>query len=140
MTEKEFIAVKSNYHDMILFIKEELNKKKVKNKIIKKVHIITEEIITNIINYAYIHDLTKNSDCKKYVKIAINLNSENELKLLFTDAGIHYDFNGINNGPMKEPKIGGLGIFFIKTLADSTDFKRINGENMLEVVIQNVNI
>ena len=137
MKEKEFTAVRSNYNDMIIFIREELNKKDVQDKIIKKINIISEEILTNIISYGYTH-LIKNSNCKNYVKIEIYFNLEKELELTFTDAGINYDFNGINNGPMKEPKIGGLGIYFIKKLADSTHFKRIDGENKLTVVVKDV--
>ena len=138
MREKVFTAVRANYNDMIIFIREELNNKDVQDKIIKKIHIISEEILTNIISYGYIHNLKKNNNYKNYVKIGIYLNLEKELVLTFTDAGVRYDFNGINNGPMKEPKIGGLGIYFIKKMADYTHFKRIDGENKLTVVVKDV--
>ena len=134
MNEKIFFTVKSNYYEILSFIIDELHEYQVKKDIVKKIHIIVEEIITNIINYAYNYDYIENKD---YVKISICF-QKNEVKLCFTDSGIPYDFNGINNGPMKEKQVGGLGIYFIKTLSDATNFKRENGKNKLEVMIKNV--
>ncbi len=97
-------------------------------KISGKVNIAIDEIASNIINYS------------KATVAEIICNIENkELHLIFKDNGTPYD-------PLKaetpdttlsaeERQIGGLGIFMVKKMTKSMEYKYENGCNILEAVI-----
>lgn len=92
-----------------------------------QVNLIVEEIFVNIVNYSKAE--------------FINVNVEYErptLTLEFIDDGI--EFNPLlkedqalpNN--IDEAKIGGLGIFLTKQIADELDYHYLNGENHLKII------
>lgn len=114
-----------------------LNKLETINQITKKskneIRIICEEILINIVNYAYIEN-------KEVGKMTIKYDFDIEKKQLlidFIDYGI--EFNPLEkenpdiNADISERKIGGLGIFIVKQMVDEMEYIRINGTNILKV-------
>lgn len=114
-----------------------LNKLETINQITKKskneIRIICEEILINIVNYAYIEN-------KEVGKMTIKYDFDIEKKQLlidFIDYGI--EFNPLEkenpdiNADISERKIGGLGIFIVKQMVDEIEYIRINGTNILKV-------
>jgi len=95
-----------------------------------QVDLIVEEVFVNIVNYS-------NAD---FIKVNAEF-EEPTLTIEFIDNGI--EFNPIlKENPeapetIEEAKIGGLGIFLTKEMADELDYKYINGENHL-IIIKNV--
>lgn len=98
-----------------------------------QVLIIAEEVFLNIASYAYAPETGT-------AKIAFAyLPDEQSIRLTFTDSGIAYD-------PLSAPepefaenpdelKIGGLGIFITRTMANSINYERKNNCNILTVDI-----
>ena len=91
-----------------------------------QVNLIVEEVFVNIVEYS-------NAD---FIKVnAIYENST--LTLEFIDNGI--EFNPLLQEEHKVPsnideaKIGGLGIFLAKEIADKLEYKYITGENHLRI-------
>jgi len=90
-----------------------------------------DELVTNIINYAYNDDDTS-------PKIDITLEfSDNTVKVLLIDNGRAFDPT-ITQSPalesnVSERPIGGLGIHFAKTLMDRMQYFRSNGYNHLKL-------
>ena len=96
------------------------------------IRLVVEEIITNIIHYAFEDDQTHHISLKFLLK-------ENELRIVIKDYG--KEFN-----PSKAPdpddletniedrKIGGLGIYFVKSLMDGIDYKRRFDQNDLTLI------
>lgn len=114
-----------------------LNKLETINQITKKskneIRIICEEILINIVNYAYIEN-------KEVGKMTIKYDFDIEKKQLlidFIDYGI--EFNPLEkenpdiNADISERKIGGLGIFIVKQMVDDIEYIRINDTNILKV-------
>lgn len=114
-----------------------LNKLETINQITKKskneIRIICEEILINIVNYAYIEN-------KEVGKMTIKYDFDIEKKQLlidFIDYGI--EFNPLEkenpdiNADISERKIGGLGIFIVKQMVDEIEYIRINDTNILKV-------
>lgn len=92
-----------------------------------QVNLIVEEIFVNIVNYSAAQS------------IIVNANFENQiLTLEFIDDG--FEFNPLKKENPKAPdtiedtKIGGLGIFLTKDIADEVDYQYLNGENHLKIV------
>lgn len=114
-----------------------LNKLETINQITKKskneIRIICEEILINIVNYAYIENKEVGEMTIKY-----DFNIEKKQLLIdFIDYGI--EFNPLEkenpdiNADISERKIGGLGIFIVKQMVDDIEYIRINGTNILKV-------
>ena len=114
-----------------LDVKEIYKLKEFIEKIIQKkdfkVDLIVEEIFVNIVNYS-------NAD---YVHINADYD-DHALTIEFVDNGMKFDPT-LSEGPQKpdsieDARIGGLGIFLSKQLADDLDYQYVNGENHLKII------
>jgi anti-sigma regulatory factor (Ser/Thr protein kinase) len=100
---------------------------------INKICLSLEEIIVNIISYAFPED--KNDE----IMIEI-LEKDANLTIEVIDQGI--PFNPIDtkdpdiNAPLEERRIGGLGIFFVKQLTDELIYERRENKNILTLVFK----
>ena len=91
-----------------------------------------EEIISNIIKYAYddqsVHDIM--------VRLSLY---QNHLALTIEDDGC--EFNPLTapepdiKKPIEERPIGGLGIHLVRSMCDNVKYKRENGRNILDILI-----
>jgi anti-sigma regulatory factor (Ser/Thr protein kinase) len=89
-----------------------------------------EEIVTNVIKYGF-------DDASKH-EIAVRLEmTENALKIEICDHG--KEFNPFNQPepdislPSKEPKIGGLGVHFVRKMLDACAYYRRDGRNIVRL-------
>ena len=91
-----------------------------------QVQIAVDEIYSNIVQYAYHHETGL---------VKIRLSVVNDVVLEFEDNGISY--NPLNEKKpdislsAEEREIGGLGVFLVKELMDSVEYKRIRDKNLL---------
>ena len=92
-------------------------------------NLVIEELITNIIFYAYNDDLEH--------KIVINLiKYSNKIIITLTDDGKAFDPIQAEvpvdiEKPLEERKIGGLGIHIVKKLMDDVSYCRKDNKNIL---------
>jgi serine/threonine-protein kinase RsbW len=100
---------------------------------VQETEIAVEEALVNIINYAYPEQ--DNGD----VEVKCGLDNQGRLLIEIRDKGIPFDV-GSHSDPdlnvnIAERKIGGLGIFFIRKMADKVHYRRDGEENVLTLVI-----
>ncbi|MDR0555851.1 MAG: ATP-binding protein [Holosporaceae bacterium] len=102
----------------------------------KKFHdiiIIFDEIITNIIKYAYQDDQNHT--------FVVHMDKDNDRVIIsFIDDGIAFDplekvDPDTQSLSIEERPIGGLGIFLVKQLADVVKYSRIGKQNRLDVTV-----
>ncbi len=102
---------------------------------IKKRHqirLIAEELIVNIINYAYDTD-------EGLIKIDLDLINNKEMILTIMDTGKR--FNPLlsespdTNKHFNQRIPGGLGIFMVKELADNVEYEYVNNQNILKIFL-----
>ncbi|EGW20890.1 ATP-binding protein [Methylobacter tundripaludum] len=67
------------------------------------------------------------------VRITINI-QENELNIKVYDHGQGFDLESVPLPDFDQPKEGGMGIFFIRTLMDSVTYTRQGDCNVLEII------
>ena len=115
------------------FAKEYLKKQKIHGeKIFGIIDLIIEELVVNIVNYGF-KDVSKG-----IIGIEVHT-SEGKINLKISDNGI--PFNPLNipapdiNLPLKDRKIGGLGIFFVKQKSRHCSYSYKNGINELSITI-----
>ena len=99
--------------------------------IIHKICIVIDELLSNIISYAY-------QDEKEHiVDINIKLTGE-RLVIKITDDG--FPFNPLEMLPpdtklgLEERELGGLGVHLVKNIMDEYQYKRLKGENIIVLV------
>ncbi len=124
-------AKMENLEQMINFVLEGIKNKNFngKNKFLKKLRLVCEEAMVNIINYAY-------EDGVGDIEIFYDFSEEENMFILkLIDKGVAF-----NPLEIKEPdldlsleyrQIGGLGIYMIKTIMDNVEYKRENNQNIL---------
>ncbi|MDR3187203.1 MAG: ATP-binding protein [Holosporaceae bacterium] len=96
------------------------------------VAIILDEVITNIISYAY-------PDGKEHFFSLDLQKGSGFIRIKFTDDGVAFDPLTLDApdtiSSLKERKVGGLGVYIVKQLAKSVKYSRANGRNQLEIKI-----
>jgi len=131
--QKEVILVnKLTESERLSKIIEELaEEKNLSPKFVFEINVALDEIITNIISYAY----NDKAEHKILVKIFF---LEDGLKIQIEDEGIAFNpmeraEPDITKSVMERP-IGGLGIHMVRKLVDELKYKRENNKNILTLI------
>ena len=101
-------------------------------KWILNLNISLDELITNIVSYGY-------QDCEEH-EIRVTLtNRGGLLMVVLEDDGIA--FNPLTSAPgpdldasIDERRIGGLGVYFVKTLMDEATYERVENRNRITLI------
>jgi serine/threonine-protein kinase RsbW len=85
-----------------------------------KIELAVDEACTNVVEHAYQHDESRDID------IAIKIDY-NKFTVIVTDRGRTFNFEELEMPDMKsylaELRVGGLGIYLMKTLMDEVDYR-----------------
>jgi len=97
-------------------------------KIKNQIEITVEEIFSNIASYAYHPDVGN---------VTVRISIDNWITIEFKDSGIAYDPLSAEDPDitlsLEEREIGGLGIFMVKKLMDSVEYRREGNNNILTI-------
>lgn len=128
--EASFPATNSALQEIISFIEGELEKREIPIKEKMQISMATEEIFTNIADYAY-PGRTGN------VKIEIKI-QDNTISISYKDSGI--PFNPLSKDDpdihtsVEERNIKGIGILMVKKTMDDVSYQYKDGMNILTIV------
>jgi anti-sigma regulatory factor (Ser/Thr protein kinase) len=118
-----------NFESLMDFVQSQVEKAGYDKKKTQKIRLACEEIIINIIRYAY-------PDKRGSVEIHCDTTSGGKgYQIKIIDWGI--PFNPLSNPepdtsiPIEEREIGGLGIFLARTVMDKIDYQRDGDKNIL---------
>ena len=94
-------------------------------------HVVLDELLTNIISYAYLDDE------KHDIGIKVELSAD-RLKMSMVDDGIPFNPLGLETPDtelsLEERKIGGLGIHLVRKMMDRVSYRRRIDKNVITVV------
>ncbi|MCQ2545834.1 MAG: ATP-binding protein, partial [Clostridia bacterium] len=114
--------------EVLAYFERRIEELDVPTKIAAKVGVMVDEIYSNIVHYSGA------TIAKAVCKI-----EDNSLCVLIKDNGVEYnplkEEDPDINLSAEERKIGGLGIFMVKNMADEVRYKREDGKNMLKIII-----
>ena len=99
--------------------------------------LILDEIVTNVINYAYpdggTHTFT----------LDLRKEGDDRISMKLSDDGIPFDplarDNPDTESSLEERQIGGLGIFIVKQLSEVVEYSRTDDKNHLSVTVSILN-
>ena len=96
-----------------------------------KLHIVLDELISNIINYGY------TDDAKHKIEVNLELVGH-QLVMTIADDGIPFNPLTVEppdtNAPLLEREVGGLGIHLVRNLVDEVTYQRRVNRNILTLV------
>ncbi len=130
MKEIKVKADKEAIDEVYSFIEEELlSVEGCSRRDALKLHMVIDELFTNVANYAY-----ENSEGE----VTVGFDEENSLvSISFIDSGTPYNPLDQESPDVtlsaKERKIGGLGVFMVKNTVDDISYERKDGKNIVTV-------
>ena len=126
MNELLIEATLENIDTVIEFINERLEDCTPKTQ--RQIEIAVDEIFSNIARYAYNPDVGNAT-----VRVAVG----DDITIEFEDSGTNYDPLSKDDPdvslPPKQRKAGGLGVFMVKNIMDSVEYRREGDKNILTV-------
>jgi len=124
-----------NLNMIMNFINDELKQSGFTSGLINEINIAVEEIFINIASYAYNNADINNGACKTDGNVFISICVTDKTVIKFEDYGRPY--NPLEQPapdlktPLKERKIGGLGVFIVKKIMDNIEYFRKDNKNVL---------
>jgi anti-sigma regulatory factor (Ser/Thr protein kinase) len=104
-----------------------------KNRI-SEIQLATEEALLNIFQYAY------PGEHKGEVELTCEMESDSELNIRIFDTGIPFDILSLSEPdlscPLPDRKIGGLGCYLIRKMADEVHYRRQGDTNILTLLVR----
>lgn len=130
MTRLHFQPIQGKSVDIINAILHHKELASVDEALYRKLYVVVDELVTNIVNYAY-----PNGE-NDYLDVEI-MHDKELLTIRFRDGGV--PFNPLEKAPsditlpMDQRPIGGLGILLVVQKVDAIAYEYINGENVLTI-------
>ena len=104
-----------------------------KNRI-AEIQLATEEALLNLFQYAY------PGEHKGEVELTCEMKSDSELNIRIFDTGIPFDILSLSEPdlscPLPDRKIGGLGCYLIRKMADEVHYRRQGDANILTLLVR----
>ena len=103
----------------------------VAHKIIYKVRLALDEILTNVVSYAY-----KEGEGEVEIRCQIEDTPQTVILTIVDEGG---EFNPLTvdepelHAAVSDRPIGGLGLFLVKTVMDEVSYRRENNQNILVI-------
>ena len=99
-----------------------------------KLDLVLEEVLVNVFRYAYSEGQVGE------VAVGYTVPSANRLRVDVCDSG--REFNPLNNEDpdltlsLADRPVGGLGVYLVKRMAESVNYRREDGKNILSFQLQ----
>jgi serine/threonine-protein kinase RsbW len=133
MAQLKTVATMENLERMIDFVLSGSKGVGFSKKEENEIHVASEEILVNIINHAY----PELSEPKEVLIRCTHLRRKPGIRIEFIDSGVPFD--PLKNPdpdtalPIEERPIGGLGLFIVRNVMSSVQYRRTGNQNRLTV-------
>ncbi len=101
------------------------------DKKLSQIKLACEEIIVNIINYAY-------PEKEGSMDVEYTLRDDGAFQIQISDEGIPFDPLSLPEpdigAPLEERKIGGLGIYLVRKVMDEVTYRRVDNKNVITLL------
>jgi anti-sigma regulatory factor (Ser/Thr protein kinase) len=120
-----------------MFILERVERLNLQPGAVMKLELALEELLTNIVNYAY------TDDGAGEMMVGCAVEDDGNLRIIITDWGAPFDpLAGEDpdlSQSLEERQIGGLGIFLVRQIVDEIHYEREEDRNVLTLVFRSLN-
>lgn len=132
----EFRADLTLLTEMLDFIRAPLEKKNISLQELRRIELAAEEALVNVISYAY-----PQKNGKEKLILDVFEPSGAQFQIQIKDTGIPFNPSAVEidpkiDRPIEERRVGGLGLFLMRELADEISYRRVKNENVLTVTFR----
>jgi anti-sigma regulatory factor (Ser/Thr protein kinase) len=117
-----------NLEPMLAFIEQGAKKLGFDAQKLNRIHLASEEALLNVINYAYPNNYGN-------IEITYEVKEDKRFVVEIIDWGIPFDPLSLPKpdveAPLEKRKVGGLGIYLIRTIMDEVSYRRDQDRNIL---------
>jgi serine/threonine-protein kinase RsbW len=127
-------GIMDSLYDLMAFATSHAREQGFSEERIREIELAVEEILVNIIKYAY-----EGCDDRGSIEISCKPAEGQSLVIEIADSGTPFDITSVPdpdvNADINNRQIGGLGIYFVKQLMDEVRYRREDGRNKLTLTI-----
>ncbi len=131
MNERISLVLKNNLAELERLATEVTgwcNRQALSEEVEYQLNLVLDEVVSNVIRHGY-------RDTRQH-EIRVDLNFQNgELTIRVEDDGVHFSPLQVPppdiTKPLNERRVGGLGVYMVRQIMDSLDYRRENGRNSL---------
>ena len=110
------------------FMKENAEKLQLEHRLAQELRLAVEEVVVNVIDYAYPPGIEG--------EVSVQITSDGKtLQVKITDRGVPFDPTAVRKADTslsaEDRRIGGLGILLVRSLMDTVNYLREDGQNIL---------
>ena len=131
MPKSIYSATLENLEPMLDFIEQGAKEIEFDARVLTRIRLASEEALVNVINYAY-------RDKQGSLEIIYDIKDGKRLVVSIIDSGAPFDPLSMPEpditSPMEKRKIGGLGIYLVRSIMDEVSYRREKGKNILTLV------
>jgi len=133
LLELELPARLENLHQFLQAVTACALEQGIQSQKVDDMELALDEILVNICNYAY-------QDQSGNAKITCSMTDDKRLILEVEDSGVPFNALSVDapdlTADIEERKVGGLGIYFMKTLMDDVRYTRKDNKNILTMMLK----
>ena len=140
MAENKYIKITSNTKNLAFvrhFIEENAKNAGISNDMINQIVLSVDEACTNVIKHTHKYDESQEIEIE-------NKNSTDKFVVILKYKGSEFDPNNKElpnmNDYFKKYKVGGLGIPLMKKFMDEIEYKHINPDTNVLVLVKNYKV
>jgi serine/threonine-protein kinase RsbW len=135
MLSKTVPARLDSLHEILAFISDHAREKGFNKDSLNRIQLVAEEALVNVFHYAYEHRAGGD------VEVRLMEKDGPVLEVEIRDKGIPFDPLSVCEPDVEtgisQRKIGGMGIFFVRRMADEVRYRRETDTNILDLTFFN---
>ena len=128
-------ATRESLQHFRTFVLTPLEQRQISPALVSRLDLILEELLTNIITYAY-------RDKEGSIEVQWSLAPDSKLCFVVRDWGVPFNPLSLDDPNLSDDiearKVGGLGVFFVRQLADDVSYRREGDKNILTLYMNMV--
>ncbi len=128
MLKTKVKSQKESVHVLLDYVQNQCIQHNLGPDCIFKALLISDEIVSNIIKYAY-------GENEGDIQVELLFESEC-LSLRFIDSGVPFDPTGYKKPEKKNDELGSLGISLVKMYSQNLNYERVGNKNIVVVSIE----
>ncbi len=131
---KKMPARMESLHELLTVIRNEAKKRGFSEKLLQRIELVAEEALVNVFVHGYAH---QNGE----VEVICSVAEDPGLTIEIRDRGI--PFNPLSlaapdvQADLADRRIGGMGVFLIRKMADRVDYRREGDSNIFSMTFLN---
>lgn len=134
MLIKKMPARMESLHELLTFIRSEAKKRGFPENLLQRIELVAEEALVNVFVHGYAH---KDGE----VEVGCLISDDLSLTIEIRDKGVSFDPLSLANpdvqADLADRKIGGMGVFLIRKMADRVAYRREGDINIFSMTFLN---